>query len=110
MDFNIKFYGSYAIYTDKTPALPLDFTAQYERLLSALDEETSTCAGGDIEGYKSALEGLKAVAAEKFAATLKFNNNYAKAKNDGVKEDQLVEMRSTAAEMNKDALASFKFA
>jgi len=109
MDFNIKFYGSYVIYTDKTPALQLDFTAQYDRLSEALDEEISSAAGGDVDSYKAAIEDLKTTSQEKYDSIIAFNDAYAKAKNDGASDEELVEMRAVAAEMNQISLDAFKY-
>lgn len=39
MDFNIKFYGALVSYIDKTPALYLDYTSQYDRLIAAFDKD-----------------------------------------------------------------------
>ncbi len=109
MDFNIKFYGSYVIYTDKTPALQLDFTPQYDRLAAALDEEISSNAGGDVETYKTAIEALKVSAQENYTSILAFNDAYAKAKNDGANSEELAKLRLEAADMNEQSLANFKF-
>lgn len=110
MDFNIKFYGSYLIYTDKTPALQLDFTSQYDRLIAALDEDISSKAGGDVEAYKRGLEALKVASGENYSSILAFNESYAKAKNEGADLKELKELRAKAAVMNEETLATFKFA
>ena len=79
MDFNIRYYGALAMYIDQTPALYLDFTAQYDRLLASVDEDTMQAAGADIEGFKDALETLKANAAALTAEVERVNDGYAEA-------------------------------
>lgn len=49
MDFNLKYYGALAMYIDQTPALYLDFTAQYDRILASMDEDLMAEAGVDVE-------------------------------------------------------------
>ena len=79
MDFNIRYYGALAMYIDQTPALYLDFTAQYDRLLASVDEDTMQAAGADVEGFKDALETLKANAAALTAEVERVNAGYAEA-------------------------------
>lgn len=109
MDFNIKLYGSFAIYTDKTPALPLNFTAQYDRLSAALDEETSKAAGGDVDAYNAAIEELKTASEENYQSIVDFNTNYVSAKNLDATAEELADMRKEAIAMNQNSLATFKY-
>lgn len=109
MDFNIKFYGALVSYIDSTPALYLDFTSQYDRLLGALDETISTAAGGDTAAYKAALETLKAQAAKAKQEVIDLNKDYNAAviAGDTAKADGL---KAQAKEMNKKNLKAFKYA
>lgn len=109
MDFNIKFYGALVSYIDKTPALYLDYTAQYDRLLAALDEELCTAAGGDITSYKAALSELKAAASKAKQEIIDLNQEYNKAviAGDAAKADSL---KAKAKTMNKKNLNAFKYA
>ncbi|MEG1929995.1 MAG: M28 family peptidase, partial [Anaerovorax sp.] len=109
MDFNIKLYGSFAIYTDKTPALPLNFTSQYDRLSASLNEEICKAAGADVEAYKAALEKLKVACEENYQGTVDFNNSYVSAKNLDATEEELVAMRQEGDAMNQKSLATFKY-
>lgn len=83
MDFNLKYYGALAMYIDQTPALYLDFTAQYDRILSSMDEALMAEAGVDVEAYKAALEELN-ISAQTMADQVKqVNNDYAAAVAEG---------------------------
>lgn len=110
MTFNLKFYGSYVIYTDKTPALPLNFTSQYDRMSAAMDEGIMGEAGVDLDQYKAALEELKISAESHYSSIVSFNEAYAKMKNKGGKEKELADLRAEAAAMNEKNLKAFKFA
>ncbi len=109
MDFNIKFYGALVSYIDKTPALYLDYTSQYDRLFAALDEETCTAAGGDVTAYKAALEVLKTAAANAKQEIIDLNESYNAAviANDTAKIDSL---KSDAKALNAKNLKAFKYA
>ena len=62
MNFNIQYYGALAMYVDQTPALYLDFTSQYDRVLEAMDEELMAEAGVDVSAFRAALEALNTAA------------------------------------------------
>lgn len=110
MTFNIKFYGSYVIYTDKTPALALNFTSQYDRMTAVLDEGIMGEAGADVDQYKAAMEELKAAGEAHYAAVTAFNVEFAQLKNSEGDEEELAAMRAEAAAMNENTLKAFKFA
>lgn len=109
MDFNIKFYGALVSYIDKTPALYLDYTAQYERLLSALDEELCNAAGGDAAAYKAALAELKVAATNAKQKIIDLNKNYNEAVIAGETE-RADEFKDEAKALNKKNLKAFKYA
>ncbi len=110
MDFNIKLYGSYAIYTDKTPVLPLNFKAQFDRIGKDINDELFTEAGIDLEAYKKALKELGVVADAHYQSLVEFNRAYVEAKNLDASEEELVDMRKDAVAMNKKSLSMFKYA
>jgi hypothetical protein len=109
MDFNIKFYGALVSYIDKTPALYLDYTSQYDRLLGALNEKLCSAAGGNADAYKAALEELKTAAAAEKQKVVDLNKDYNAAviAGDTAKADSL---KAQAKAMNKKNLAAFKYA
>ncbi len=110
MDFNIKLYGSYAIYTDKTPVLPLNFKAQFDRLGNNVNEELFVESGIDVESYKKALENLGVAAEAQYQSLVEFNQSFVAAKNLDASEEELAEMRKDAIAMNKNSLSMFKYA
>lgn len=109
MDFHIKFYGALVSYIDKTPALYLDYTAQYDRLLAALDEELCAAAGGDAAAYKAALAKLKSAASKAKQEIIDLNKDYNAAviAGDTAKADSL---KAQAKALNQKNLKAFKFA
>lgn len=109
MDFNMKLYGSFAIYTDKTPALPLDFTAQFDRLSKGLNEELCKTAGADVEGYLEAISELKTAAEAHYQSIVDFNTTYVAAKNLDATAEELTAMRQEAVTMNQNSLDTFQY-
>jgi len=78
LDFNLRFYGSLAMAFDQTPALELDFQAQYERISDAVDEELCRDAGADYDAFLIALEGMGAAAGKAHARVSALNEEYAR--------------------------------
>jgi len=108
MDFNIKFYGALVSYIDKTPALFLDYTAQYDRLLAALNDDLCTAAGGDVAAYKAALAELKTAASNAKQKIIGLNKGYNDAviAGDTAKADSL---KAEAKALNTKNLKAFKY-
>lgn len=88
MDFNLKYYGALAMYIDQTPALYLDFTSQYDRILESMDTEVMVQAGVDVDAYQAALEGMKTAAQEAVAQVEQVNQDYRQALEDKDTEKQ----------------------
>lgn len=109
MDFNLKYYGALAMYIDQTPALYLDFTAQYDRILASMDEDLMAEAGVDVDAYKAALEGLN-TAAQTMADQVKHvNDDYAAARTEG-DTAAMTELWAQGRELTAKNLAAFQFA
>ena len=109
MDFNLKYYGALAMYSDQTPALYLDFTAQYDRILSSMDEALMAEAGVDVEAYKAALEELN-ISAQTMADQVKqVNNDHAAAVAEG-DTAAMAELWAQGRELTAKNLAAFQFA
>lgn len=83
MDFNMKYYGALAMYIDQTPALYLDFTAQYERIQDSINEEDMAAAGVDVVAYKDALEELNTAAKTMAEQVKTVNDDYRRARDAG---------------------------
>lgn len=109
MDFNIKFYGGLAQYIDQTPALFLDYTAQYDRILDSIDEKIWTAAGVDATPYKALLVQLKAAAEKAKQDIVDLNAEYNQALLSGEDDAELAKLRKMAKEMNAKNLKIFKF-
>lgn len=110
MEFNIKFYGALVSYIDKTPALYLDYTSQYDRLLAAFDEEFCKEAGGDSAAYLSALNELKAAAESATKKIVDLNKEYNNAVISGADPAKVSQLAQEAKALNKKNLKAFKFA
>ena len=109
MDFNIKYYGALAMYIDQTPALYLDFTAQYDRILASMDEELMAEAGVDVEAYKAALEGLNTAAQTMADQVKQVNDDYAAARAEG-DTAAMAELWAQGRALTAKNLAAFQFA
>lgn len=109
MDFNIKFYGALVSYIDQTPALFLDYTSQYDRLVAALDDEILMAAGADVAAYKAALAELKTAAEESKKQILDINKEYNDELLGGGDLSKLAKLKDQAKEMNAKNLKIFKF-
>lgn len=109
MDFNLKYYGALAMYIDQTPALYLDFTAQYDRILASMDEDLMAEAGVDVEAYKAALEGLNTAAQTMADQVKQVNDDYAAARAEG-DTAAMTELWAQGRELTAKNLAAFQFA
>ncbi|HML36744.1 MAG TPA: M28 family peptidase, partial [Bacillota bacterium] len=110
MDFNLKFYGALVSYIDKTPALYLDYTSQYDRLLDTFDEDFCTAAGGDAAAYKAAAAQLKTAAESAKQQVLSLNQKYNDAVLSGADATTLDGLKAEAKKLNAKNLKAFKFA
>ena len=109
MEFNLKYYGALAMYINQTPALYLDFNAQYDRILESVDTDTMTAAGVDVDAYKAALEALSTAANTMTERVVEINEQYEAA----ALENDLKAMESLREEgrtITKQNLEAFKFA
>ena len=109
MDFNLKYYGALAMYIDQTPALYLDFTAQYDRILASMDEDLMAEAGVDVEAYKAALEGLNTAAQTMADQVKQVNVDYAAARAEGGTA-AMAELWAQGRALTAKNLAAFQFA
>ena len=108
MDFNLKYYGALAMYIDQTPALYLDFTAQYDRILASMDEDLMAEAGVDVEAYKAALEGLNTAAQDMADRVRQVNDDYAAARAEG-DTAAMAELWAQGRALTAQNLAAFQF-
>ena len=109
MNFNIQYYGALAMYIDQTPALYLDFTAQYDRILNSMDEETMAAAGVDVDAFKAALDRLNQSAQSMVDRVVDVNTRYLQAREEGNTE-QMAELWVQGKELTNQNLAAFQYA
>lgn len=109
MDFNIRYYGALAMYIDQTPALYLDFTAQYDRILASIDEEAMAAAGVDMAAFHTALEELNTAAQAMTERVKALNCDYLKAREDG-DSAAMEKLWAEGKELTAQNLQAFEFA
>lgn len=109
MDFNIRYYGALAMYIDQTPALYLDFTAQYDRILASIDEEAMATAGVDMAAFHTALEELNTAAQAMTERVKALNRDYLKAREDG-DSAAMEKLWAEGKELTAQNLQAFEFA
>jgi hypothetical protein len=109
MNFNIQYYGALAMYIDQTPALYLDFTAQYDRILASMDEDVMTEAGADVAAFTAALEELKTAAQAMADQVTTVNAAYLEAREAG-DTAQMETLWSQGKALTDQNLAAFEYA
>lgn len=109
MDFNIRYYGALAMYIDQTPALYLDFTAQYDQILASIDEEAMAAAGVDMAAFHTALEELNTAAQAMTERVKALNRDYLKAREDG-DSAAMEKLWAEGKELTAQNLQAFEFA
>ena len=109
MDFNIRYYGALAMYIDQTPALYLDFTAQYDRILAAMNEPLMAESGGDTAAFQAALEELKTAAQNMIGRIKTVNNAYLQAQKRQDLET-MASLRAEGAQLTDQNLKAFAYA
>ena len=110
MDFNIRYYGAFGIYIDRTPALYLDFTAQFDRLSASADPEMMRKAGVEPDVYRSALEDMNAAAKRLKAEVIAINEEYSRTQMCGKDENTLADIWARGKVLTDKNLKIFKFA
>ena len=106
MRSNLNALGAFAVYVDQTPAVALDFTATCVRLEQAVSEKTEKEAGADVEGYRSAVAGLRTAAEQWNTRIADLNAAYEKAAADGAPEKELDRLRAEGRLLNQTTLAA----
>lgn len=109
MDFNIQYYGALAMYIDQMPALDLDFTAQYDRILESMDADEMAAAGVDMATFQTALNELNTAAQSTRDKVVQVNSEYRQACADGDKA-KMAELRTQGKALTEQNLKAFEFA
>ena len=109
MNFNIQYYGALAMYVDQTPALYLDFTAQYDRILASMDEELMNEADVDVAAFKIALEELNSAAQNMRNRVEKVNSEYRQAREESNTE-KMASLWEEGEALTDQNLEAFRYA
>ena len=109
MNFNIQYYGALAMYVDQTPALYLDFTAQYDRVLEAMDEELMAEAGVDVSAFQDALEALNTAARAMKEQVETVNSGYRQAREENDAET-MAALWDQGRQLTDQNLEAFRYA
>ena len=109
MSFNIQYYGALAMYIDQTPALYLDVTAQYGRMLESMEEEAMATAGEEVDALTIALEDLNTAAQAMTERVVSINTEYLQARENN-DTDQMEELWAEGKALTDQNLAAFEYA
>jgi Iap family predicted aminopeptidase len=109
MTFNLKYYTAMTMYFDQMPALYLDFTPQYDRIMASIDEGLMVEAGIDMDTYYANLEALKSASEEMATQVIAVNDAYLAAWSDG-DEDAMAERWAEGKALTNQNLEAFQFA
>lgn len=101
---NLYWYGAYAIYIDKTPALELDMTKTCDRLESNLNEDVAEKADVDVDEYKAAISELRTAAEAYNQKIADINTAYEEAM---AAEEDTADLRDAGKELNQQTLEVF---
>lgn len=107
MRTNLNWYGAFAIYIDKTPALELDITALCDDLENNLNEDLAAEAGVDTEEYQAALDSLREAAEANNDKIADINAQYEEYASSEENEDEIAALREEGREINKTTLEAF---
>lgn len=108
MKTNLNWYGAFAIYLDKMPALELDLTAACDDLTENLDQDVAKEAGVDVDKYLESIEALRTAAEEHNKKIADVNERYEAAVKDEASEEELAELREEGAALNKQSREAFE--
>ncbi len=109
MTFNLQYYTAMTMYFDQMPALYLDFTPQYDRIMASIDEGLMVEAGIDMDTYYANLEALKSASEEMATQVIAVNDAYLAAWSDG-DEDAMAERWAEGKVLTHQNLEAFQFA
>lgn len=108
MKFNLSYYTAMAIFIDQLPALYLDYTSQYERIMDSINEEIMAEAGVDMDAYYEALEELNTAAELMTEKIISVNDGYLSAWDKG-DEEEMASLWEEGKALTKKNLEIFKF-
>lgn len=108
MKTNLNWYGAFAIYIDKMPALELDIQTACSDLEENFDEEIANKAGVDTAAYMDSLKDFKEAAGNHNDKIADLNDRYEKAVEENASDKDIEELREEGAALNKITLEAFK--
>ena len=108
MTTNLDWYGAFAIYIDKTPALELDMTCTCDDLEANLAPKIAKKAGVDVDAYNAEAEKMRTAAQGLNDQINKVNSDYEKAVKNGGSDEDIAALRDEGKALNKKSLAAFK--
>ncbi len=107
MKTNIHWYGAFAIYMDKMPAMELDLTTTCDELEANLNDDIAKAAGVDVKAYKAELAKLKEAAVAHNEKIADVNARYEAAVAEGASEDEIAALRAEGNELDAVSLDAF---
>ena len=108
MRTNLNWFGAFAIYIDKMPALELDMTTACDELKENFDKKLAKEAGVDTDEYLAAVKSLRKAASAHNEKIADVNSRYEEAVAGEASEKEIAKLREEGAQLNQDTLAAFK--
>ncbi|MDO4553099.1 MAG: S-layer homology domain-containing protein, partial [Bacillota bacterium] len=109
MNFNLTYYGALAMFIDQMPALYLDYTTQYQRILDSIDADVMAAAGVDTTALLANLEVLKEAAEANLAEVERINSEWLAAAVAG-DAAAMAALRTEGKALTQQNLDAFEFA
>ncbi|NLD19119.1 MAG: M28 family peptidase [Clostridiales bacterium] len=108
MQTNLNWYGAFAIYIDKTPALEMDMTCTCDDLEANLAPKIAKKAGVDVDAYKAEIKKMRKAAKHLNAQIDKVNTAYEEAVAGEASDEEIAKLREEGKALNQKSLATFK--
>lgn len=107
MRSNLNWYGAFAIYIDRMPALELDLTAACDDLEENFDEDIAREGEADPDAYIDTVKSLRKDVKAHNEKIAELNAGYDEAVKDGASEKELAKLREEGSQLNQKTLEAF---
>lgn len=105
---NLNWYGAFAIYIDKMPALELDLTAACDMLKENLGQDIAKEAEADPGAYLDTVKALRKTVKAHNEAIADVNARYEEAVAGEGSDEELAGLREEGAQLNQKTLEAFR--
>lgn len=108
MRTNLNWFGAFAIYLDKMPALELNINTACKNLENNFNAEIAKEAGVDTEAYMETLDDFSTAAKAHNEKIADLNERYEVAVSEEASEKEIAKLREEGKALNKTTLEAFK--